>query len=139
MRHQALLKTTGQQGPAVLVSHKGEVLTGHTDPRTPGPFQTTNKVPPFFHSSFVRQFISSTPGPRTGTREEKMKNRCSNNRSETRTPPKRPRHLFLGVPITVFCCYSFANTPFWNNDRQKHRLRPLQHEPSNDRRSSGIA
>ena len=73
VRHQALLKTTGQQGPVVLVSHKSEVLTGHTDPRAPGPFQTTNKVPPFFHSSFVRQFISSTPGPRTGTREEKMK------------------------------------------------------------------
>ena len=39
----------------------------------------------------------------------------------------------------MFCCYSFANTPFWNNDCQKHRLCPLQHLPSIHRCSSGIA
>ena len=85
VRHQALLKTTGQQGPLVLVSHKSEVPTGHADPRTPGPFQTTNKVPPLFHSSSVRKFIGSTAGLFMRTREEMLK------RSEQSPPlPHQP-------------------------------------------------
>ena len=107
VRHQALLKTTGQQGPVVLVSHKSEVLTGHADPRTPGPFQTTNKVPPLFHSSFVRQFISSTAGPLARTREEKLKKQMFQQPFGCDNTSKIDRDWDQSVPIRVFACYCF--------------------------------
>ena len=52
------LKTTGQQGVAVLVADIGEVLAGHTDARRPGALQTINEVPFLFrHRSLL---VSST-------------------------------------------------------------------------------
>ena len=89
MRNKALLKTTGQQRAAVLVGQIGEVLTGHTDPRTPGPLQTINEIPLLFHSSFVRQFISSTPGPGAGAREEKLKKAAFQQPFGIENPTKR--------------------------------------------------
>ena len=62
MRDLAALKTAGQKRVAVLVADIGEVLAGHTDARGPGAFQTINEVPLLFHSSFVRQYISFSPG-----------------------------------------------------------------------------
>ena len=62
VRDLATLKTAGQQRVAVLVADIGEVLAGHTDARGPGALQTINEVPLLFHSSFVRKYISFSPG-----------------------------------------------------------------------------
>jgi hypothetical protein len=68
--------------------------------------------------------------PQAAFDEGKQLVRSFCNRTETRTPSSNRHHSVESVPITVFCCYSFTNTPFWNNDRQKHRVFPLFHNSS---------